>query len=128
MPIRSLETLPSVCESWSLKIWRKLKKSFRDARAKAVSRGMRHWTSATANRHMGQPASTTSSDLEISSMIESVLELYIEGNSDRSLLAVPCVCLAFLPRVQVAPLNSPSERELLTIQRKELEVRELGVQ
>ena len=59
-----------VCHSWSLKIWRKLKKSLRDARAKSTNRWTRHWTSAILSFDMWLEGWSTSSDLilEVSSI------------------------------------------------------------
>ena len=55
-----------VCQSWSLKIWRKLK----NARAKSASNWTRHWTSAIPSFDMWLEGWSTSSDLisEVSSI------------------------------------------------------------
>ena len=74
-----------VCKSWSLNLWRKLKKSLREARTKAVSRGMQHWISVipSINTLLG-----VSLDFHLRScfrdqfMKESVLDLNNEGNCD----------------------------------------------
>ena len=67
-----------VCQSWSLKIWRKLK----NARSKSTSNWTRHWTSAIPSFDMWLEGLLTSSDLisEVSSI--GNYETKIIDNSD----------------------------------------------
>ena len=102
-----------VCQSWSPKIRRKLKKSLLDPRAKSTNREIRQWTSAISSTDtwLGQLASLTSSDLvsETSSIKDSeLLKLDIEGNSYKNVVLDENLIVGTMRAVEVSVHQEPS--------------------
>ena len=66
----------SVCGTWPVRTWNKLRKSLGDARLRSIQRGRQHWTSAFPQIEAwitNQPASTAASS-ELRSKLSSLVD------------------------------------------------------